>query len=86
MRMVLRIWLSKQTLSMHEIFDFYEDLFTINYQHPSYKQVYLNNILVGFFVLLWLNHTQVRFYLIEIKQKEKADQKLLQEFFGKIMI
>ena len=41
--------LVKQTTSsLHEIFEFYEDLFTINYQHASYKQVYLNNILEDF--------------------------------------
>lgn len=41
--------LVKQTTSsLHEIFEFYEDLFTIHFHFTTYKQVYLNNILEEF--------------------------------------
>ena len=44
----LEVLVKQTTSTLHEVFEFYEDLFNIHFQHSSYKQVYMNNILEDF--------------------------------------
>jgi transcription initiation factor TFIID subunit 2 len=84
--------LVKQTTnSLHEVFEFYEDLFSISFQHTSYKQVYVSNILEDYLTFSGLTIMNVNVLHPTsaldqaIKTKKLMSQVISQQFFGSFL-